>query len=104
MAKAGRIRLCTWSGVSQAMARVSSLGRSRPPGDLTPEDQGDHRLIHVLVGPGELDRLDCQSGLLADFALWAVLVGFGDFQDAAAGGVWILELGRPWPGTAVDVE
>src|SRR5262249_39399712 len=53
------------------------------PGDLAAEDQGDNAPVHVLVDPGERDRLDVEPGFLADFAAQSVGDGFAEFEDAA---------------------
>jgi hypothetical protein len=53
------------------------------PGDLAAEDEGDDAPVHVLVDPGERDRLDIQAGFLADLAAQAIGDALAEFEDTA---------------------
>ena len=52
-------------------------------GDLAAEDQGDDLACDVLVDASQGDRLDVESGLLADLAAQAVVDGLAEFENAA---------------------
>jgi hypothetical protein len=69
--------------VTQQKAETSPVVVRSPPGDLASEHEGDDAPVHVLVDPGEGNRLDIQAGLLADFAAHAVEDGLAEFEDAA---------------------